>query len=170
MKLLNPAETRGFYRLIQHETACQRGDTALGAGPVGSRVSLYDGHGLHLINRGGRHHWRLKYTRLDECENRLAFAHYPEVGLAEARQLSLDTHAMLHQGIDPTIERKAVKTKMEVAATRTFAVFARKWLDLKFPGWSPVTTRKDRRSAEAYLSPNSVSAMLRRWRRMTYRQ
>lgn len=114
---------------------------------------LYDGHGLHLIDRGGRYHWRLKYTRPDGRENRLALGHFPEVSLAEARQLSLDARAKLRRGIDPANERKAAKATVQASAARTFGVFARKWLDLKSPGWSPITARKNRRAVEAYLLP-----------------
>lgn len=114
---------------------------------------LYDGHGLHLINRGSRYHWRLKYTRPDGRENRLALGHFPEVSLAEARSLSLDARAQIRRGIDPAASRQAAKTSGQAAAARAFAVFAQKWLDLKSPGWSPITTRKNRRAVEAYLLP-----------------
>lgn len=114
---------------------------------------LYDGNGLHLIDRGGRYHWRLKYRRPDGRENRLALGHYPEVSLAEARQLALDARAQLRQGIDPAGERRAAKATGQTAAARTFAVFAHKWLDLKSPGWSPITQRKNRRALEGYLLP-----------------
>ena len=117
------------------------------------RFPLYDGSGLHLIDRGGRYHWRLKYTRPDGRENRLALGHYPEVTLAEARTFALDARAKLRQGVDPAAAKKAVKAAASAAGERTFAKLARGWLELKSPGWSPVTQRKNKRAVEGYLLP-----------------
>jgi integrase len=114
---------------------------------------LYDGHGLHLIDRGGRYHWRLKYARPDGRENRLALGHFPEVSLSEARALANAARAKLRQGIDPAGEKKAARAAREAATERTFAIFGRKWLELKTPGWSPITARKNKRAVEAYLLP-----------------
>lgn len=55
---------------------------------------LYDGHGLHLINRDGRYHWRLKYTRPDGRENRLALGHSSEPALSAQIESGMSrTHA-----------------------------------------------------------------------------
>lgn len=47
---------------------------AISGAPGKRHFPLFDGKGLHLIERGGNHHWRLKYTRPDSRENRLALA------------------------------------------------------------------------------------------------
>ncbi|TAM98821.1 MAG: DUF4102 domain-containing protein [Rhodanobacteraceae bacterium] len=121
---------------------------------VGKRhFPLYDGHGLHLIERAGRHHWRLKYTRPDGRENRLALGAFPEVSLAEARILAFDARMKLRQGIDPAAARKADKIATRAVNDRRFGKLAGEWLDLKTPGWSPITSRKNRRAVEAYLVP-----------------
>jgi integrase len=122
---------------------------------VGKRPSfpLYDGGGLHLIDRSGNHHWRLKYIRPDGRENRLALGHYPEVSLAEARALAAGARAKVRAGIDPAAARKADKTAARAVNDRRFGKLAQGWLDLKTPGWSPITARKNRRAVEAYLLP-----------------
>lgn len=118
------------------------------------KLPLWDGHGLHLIERDGGHHWRLKYTRPDGRENRLAIGHYPEVSLAEARALALDARAKLRRGVDPAQERKAAKAAgRAVADARTFAEIAARWLEIKAPGWSAITLRKNRRAVDVYLLP-----------------
>lgn len=117
------------------------------------RFPLYDGHGLHLIDRGGRYHWRLKYTRPDGRENRLALGRYPEVGLAEARALALQARARVRLGIDPAAERKAARAAARPAGIHTFAELADHWLEIKEPGWSAVTIRKNRRAVNVYLVP-----------------
>ncbi|MGH8192672.1 MAG: tyrosine-type recombinase/integrase, partial [Rhodanobacteraceae bacterium] len=122
-------------------------DAMRGAGK--RKFPLWDGHGLHVISRGAGYHWRLKYTRPDGRENRLALGHYPEVSLAEARTLGMDARAKLRQGIDPAAERRAAKGQV----TRTFESVARAWLEVKASGWSPITVRKNRRAVEHYLLP-----------------
>lgn len=124
-------------------------ETIRGAGK--RRFPLYDGHGLHLIARDGGHHWRLKYTRPDGRENRLALGHYSEVSLAEARTLAAAARAKLRQGIDPVAERQAARAHAKTA--RTFAQVAKKWLKIKAAGWSPITLGKNTRALETYLVP-----------------
>lgn len=123
------------------------------AGKGARTFPLYDGRGLHLIERGGRHHWRLKYTRPDGRENKLALGSYPEVNLATARELALDARAKLRLGHDPGGEKKAVRAAALAAGERTFAIFAKKWLELKTPGWSLTNARKNKRAVEGYLLP-----------------
>lgn len=126
-------------------------DAVRGAGKRG--FPLFDGRGLHLVNRGGRYHWRLKYARPDGRENRLAFGHYPEVSLSEARALADAARAKLRLGVDPAAEKKAARAARVSVAVQTFAAFGREWIALKSPGWSPITTRKNQRAVEAYLLP-----------------
>lgn len=121
---------------------------------VGNRAfPLWDGRGLHLIARDGGHHWRLKYRRPDGRENRLALGHYPEVSLAEARELALNARAELRRGIDPGAARKAATAHARGAAGRSFAVYGRKWLSIKTPGWSKESIKKNKRAVEEYLLP-----------------
>jgi len=122
-------------------------DTINGTGK--RHFPLYDGKGLHLIERCGHHHWRLKYIRPDGRENRLALGTFPEVGLAEARELALEARTKLRHGVDPGQDRRAAKT----VASHTFAHVARRWLEIKAPGWSPVTLRKNKRAVNMYLLP-----------------
>ena len=126
-------------------------DAIRGAGK--RHFPLFDGHGLHLIERAGHHHWRLKYTRPDGRENRLALGSYPEVSLAEARELALQARAKVRKGIDPGRERQAAKVIAKAAAAHTFAQVASRWLEIKERGWSEVTRRKNRRAVEVYLLP-----------------
>lgn len=85
---------------------------------------------MHLIERAGCHHWRLKYTRLGGRENRLALGSSPEVGLAEARELALQARAKVRRGIDPGQERQAAKAITKAAAVHTFAQVASCWMQI----------------------------------------
>ncbi len=121
---------------------------------VGERkFPLYDGKGLHLIEREGRYHWRWKYLRPDGRDNRLAVGRYPEVSLAEARGLVLDLRAKLRAGNDPGADRKTARAHANGRAGRTFEVYARKWLAIKNQGWSKESRKKNKRAVEEYLLP-----------------
>src|SRR5579875_1724098 len=88
-------------------------DAVRGAGQRG--FPLYDGHGLHLIDRGGRYHWRLKYVRPDGRENRLALGHYPEISLAEARTLAAAARVKLRALTRP---KRSARSSLRVKPPR----------------------------------------------------
>ena len=114
---------------------------------------LWDGRGLHLIDRCGRLHWRLKYTRPDGRDNRLALGAYPTVSLAEARQNADDARRQLRQGIDPGAARQADKAEKQRIGFATFEHYAGEWLKLKSPGWAEQTLRKAELVVNNYLIP-----------------
>jgi hypothetical protein len=68
---------------------------------------LFDGAGLFLLvmPNGGRY-WRLKYRFAGKAKS-LSLGVYPEVSLAEARIACEDLRAVLADGIDPSVVRKA---------------------------------------------------------------
>jgi len=126
---------------------------AEGKSKKGRSFPLWDGQGLHLINRARRFHWRLKYVRPDGRENRLALGPYPSVSLAEARSAVETARRQIRQGIDPAASRKAEKQEAERAVTATFAKFAKQWLAIKSPGWAESTRRKQELVVNGYLVP-----------------
>lgn len=114
---------------------------------------LWDGRGLHLVERGGRYYWRWKYNRPDGRENRLALGVYPDVSLADARGAAEAARRLLREGTDPGAKRIAEKIEERRKVTETFDRFARQWLALKKPGWAVETYRKQELVCRAYLIP-----------------
>src|SRR6185437_5461093 len=53
--------------------------------------------------------------------------------------------------IDPSAER--VTARAHAKAARTIAHVAERWLEIKAPGWSEITLRKNRRAVNVYLLP-----------------
>lgn len=122
----------------------------------GSRTrdfTLWDGQGLHLIDRAGSYCWRLKYTRPDGRENRLALGMYPGVSLAKARADAAKARLQLRDGIDPGAARKAAGAEKKREVTATFKRFALAWIKNKSPGWAEQTRRKAELVVNGYLVP-----------------
>ena len=72
---------------------------------------LADEKGLSLlVHPNGSKYWRLKYRHAGK-EKQLALGVYPEVTLAQARELTLEARVLLKAGNDPGTERKATKAR-----------------------------------------------------------
>jgi integrase len=95
--------------------------------PGTKEIKLADGGGLYLlITPHGGKLWRWKY-RVDGREKKMAFGTYPEVGLAEVRELHADARKVLRSGVDPMEQRKANKVATLAAAGETFEAVALAW-------------------------------------------
>jgi integrase len=118
-----------------------------------SSFPLWDGGGLHLLNRNGHLHWRLKYVRPDGRENRLALGAYPTISLKDARALREKARKKLADGTDPAEDRKAQRAEAKRATQDTFEHFAHEWLAVKSKGWAVETRRKAELCVNNYLVP-----------------
>ena len=91
--------------------------------PKDSDFKLYDAGGLFLLFRSTGHRgWRFKY-RVDGHEKLISFGPYPTVSLAKARLKLRRAKALLLDGVDPSLKRKAEKT----ASADSFEAVAREW-------------------------------------------
>jgi integrase len=97
------------------------------AKPGDRRLKIADGGGLYLLvtPEGGKL-WRWKF-RYDGREKTMAFGAYPEVTLAEVRELHADGRKLLRSGVDPMEQRKAAKVANLSAAGQTFEAVALAW-------------------------------------------
>jgi Arm DNA-binding domain len=85
--------------------------------PKDRLFKLSDSGGLFLLFRPGGHRgWRFKY-RVNGHEKLLSLGPYPTVSLAKARLKLRHAKALLLDGIDPSLKRKAEK----VAGADSFA-------------------------------------------------
>jgi integrase len=114
-----------------------------------------DGQGLYLeIKPSGSKLWRFKY-RFDGREMvPLSFGAYPDVSLQKARELRAQARATLVDGIDPGLQKKAIKAAQK-AETLTFEDVAREWFAYRAPLWEPETRRK----AKLYLENDIISGI-----------
>ncbi len=95
-----------------------------------------DGGGLWLqISTSGTKSWLLRY-QLDHRSRHMGLGPYPEVPLAEARQLALDARRLLVKGIDPIEKREADRqAKRAHKAPLTFEQAAQRYIADHRDGW-----------------------------------
>ncbi len=120
-------------------------DTAIrnakpGLTPKGGRTprpyKLGDSGGLYLeVTPTGGKYWRLKY-RFGGKEKRLSLGVYPAVALTKARKRRDEARELLADGIDPSANRKAIKSAGLERAANSFEVVAREWLGKHEPTWN----------------------------------
>jgi integrase len=110
--------------------------TAIEKAKVAERaVRLFDGGGLYLeLSPTGGKWWRLKY-RHGGKEKRLSLGVYPEVSLKAARTRRDDARKLLAEGIDPSENRKALKTARADRAANSLEVVAREWYAKYSQNW-----------------------------------
>jgi integrase len=107
------------------------------AKPKDKQYRLADERGLYLqISTSGAKLWRFKY-RVDGKEKVLAFGQYPDVSLGEARDKRDAARKQLEAGVDPAVQKKALKRAKAVSNAITFEGVAKDWLGKFSKDWSP---------------------------------
>ncbi len=98
------------------------------AKPRGAAYNLYDTKGLYVtVSPSGAKWWRMKY-RYASRERRIGLGAYPEVSLADARAKCENARAVIREGRDPGVERRAERRRLATDAARTFGHVADAWL------------------------------------------
>lgn len=150
-------------------------DTAVkNAKPGEKPIRMFDGGGLYLeIAPSGGKWWRLKYRILGK-EKRLSLGVYPDVGLKDARLKRDEARKLLAADIDPSDNRKAMKSARNECAANSFEVLAREWFSKHSPSWTKSNADKVIRRLEkdtfpwlgekpiAEITPPDLLAVLRR--------
>lgn len=112
------------------------------AQPRDRKYKLAAGGGLYLeVMPSGAKYWRWKY-RHNGAEKRIALGVFPDVSLADARQLRDEERAKLRDGIDPAAERRSRKAAARLGAGGTFRELADEWLAKQKASLAPVTYGK----------------------------
>ncbi|WP_323908528.1 tyrosine-type recombinase/integrase [Aeromonas caviae] len=91
-----------------------------------------DGQGLELRISKTAKSWLFKYYRpADGKRTNMSFGQYPDVSLAMARQKRQEARALLADGVDPAIDRKAKVEAERAANANTFAAITDRVMELK---------------------------------------
>lgn len=116
-------------------------------------AKLPDGGGLYLfVNKDGSKYWRMRYW-FDQKEKLLSLGVYPQISLAEARTKRDDILAMLKDGIDPGVQRKADKAAAALNAANTFEAVAREWYGKQVHTWAASHALDVKRRLESNIYP-----------------
>ena len=110
--------------------------TIRNAKPGVKAIKLFDGGGLYLeVSPAGGKWWRLKY-RFGGKEKRLSLGVYPDVSLKNARERRDASRKLLASDVDPSQNRKALKSARADLAANSFEVVAREWFAMYSTNWA----------------------------------
>ena len=127
------------------------------AKPNGRTYKLADGGGLYLLVRSnGSKLWRYKF-RVNGTEGLLALGTFPEVGLAEARDLHANARKQVARGISPVQARrddKTIQAKHQLERVKgAFGTVCTDWREATDAALRPSTQRQRKREIDNDLLP-----------------
>lgn len=120
---------------------------------------LFDGGGMYLYvkpkpkdaNKPTKY-WRIDF-RVNGKYKTLSLGTYPDVSLADARKKREEIRQLIAQGIDPSVQRKAIKAVKTEQNTNTFEIIGREWLEKQSTSWVPSHAERNKRRLEKYIFP-----------------
>ncbi|EIN2096239.1 integrase arm-type DNA-binding domain-containing protein [Salmonella enterica] len=125
--------------------------------PTDKSFKLTDSSGLYLlIKPNGSKLWYMKYRILGK-EKKLAFGPYPDVSLFKARQLRDAARAKVHEGVDPSADKKIARQKKKNG--HTFRQIAMNWHG-KHKRWSAHYANTIQRRLEMYVFPDIGDSLI----------
>lgn len=119
----------------------------------GRPLKQSDAHGLFLYAQpNGSAYWRYKYRFMNK-EKTLSLGVYPEISLAEAREMHRAAHKQVSLKIDPAYHRQETARTARLEAGNTFELVAREWHAHNKDRWSENHANTVLRRFELYLFP-----------------
>ena len=123
------------------------------AKPKPKPYKLTDGEGMFLlIHANGGKYWRFKYRFLGR-ERIMAFGTYPDVGIAEARELRAQARKVLAAGKDPGEAKKTAKRLAVLNNDNKFESIAREWHEKRKHEWKPSSASTALTRLESHVFP-----------------
>lgn len=123
------------------------------AKPRSKPYRLFDGGGLYLeVTPAGGKYWRYKY-RIAGKEKRLAFGVYPDLSLADVRDLHAQARKAVALGNDPMAVKREAKQQSVLKSANTFETVALEWHKNRHHKWSSLHARKIVKSLENDVFP-----------------
>ncbi|HLR16644.1 MAG TPA: integrase arm-type DNA-binding domain-containing protein [Alcanivoracaceae bacterium] len=97
--------------------------------PTDKVQRLADGYGMFLeVRPTGAKYWRYSY-RFAGKQKTLALGVYPEISLAQARELHRKAYNQVDAGIDPAQVRQAEKLTKHIQSNNSFELLSREFID-----------------------------------------
>jgi hypothetical protein len=99
--------------------------------PSDTPKKFQDHQGLYLyVTPSGLKSWRYNYT-FDKKQQTLTFGTYPMTSLREAREKLLEAKKTIKSGVNPAVQKRAVKETEKTDSTSSFEFVAREWFENK---------------------------------------
>jgi integrase len=129
-------------------------DTAIrNAKPRSKPYKIYAGDGLFLlVTPNGGKWWRFKF-RVKGKEKLLSLGTYPDIGLKLAKERCMQSRKDMDNGIDPALNRKAIKFAPPDDAANSFETVAREWIEKRKAVWTENHSSKIIRRFELDVFP-----------------
>ncbi|MFA6163977.1 MAG: integrase arm-type DNA-binding domain-containing protein [Methylobacter sp.] len=120
-------------------------DTAIkNAKPTDKPYKIQDEKGMYLlVHSNGSKYFRYNY-RFGGKRKTLALGTYPVTSLKEARDKRDTAKKQIDVGIDPSENKKAVKSSKAESAANSFEIIAREWGSRKVNDWDDKNNRSKR--------------------------
>jgi integrase len=123
------------------------------AKPKAAEYRLYDGNNLYLhITTASTKIWRVRYT-FDGKRKQVTIGKYPVIGLADARERTLEVQKLILDGIDPVKHRYQQKLDRQLNQENNFESIAREWHGNKKHSWTDVHGKNILGRLEKYIFP-----------------
>jgi integrase len=118
-------------------------DTQIRNAKAGKKpLILRDGDGLvFIVHPNGSKYIRQSY-RLNSKENTYSIGLYPQISLAEAREIRGEIKKMVKSGIDPNKQRKLVQFQKEEDESDNFAFVTWEWFSKNSKKWTEDHAKK----------------------------
>lgn len=118
----------------------------------GKSIRKSDGGGLYIyVKPNDSKFWEFRYTRpVTGKKTFIGIGPFPDVSLSEARDKALEMRKLLHEGIDPQIDRIERKAKLKLLQTYTLKYVANQWRELKVSQIKDKTMLDNWRKLEKY--------------------
>ena len=119
-----------------------------------------DGDGMYLLVKEAGKYWRMDY-RYGGKRKTLALGVYPAIGLGDARRARDRARALLRDGIDPSLHRKAEKLQQAATQENSFQSIGNRWYEQWHVGKAASTANVIRkrldRDVYPYIGPIPVA-------------
>ena len=120
--------------------------------PLNKKVS--DGGGLNLtLSSRDKGKWTFRYS-FDGKSREMGIGSYPEISLAEARNITLDKRRLKSQNVDPIHERRVLQKIEQEKSRRRFSHIAKDYIEDNKDAWkNPKHTQQWHNTLRQYAFP-----------------
>jgi len=129
------------------------------AKPKDKPYKISDASRLYLlVGTSGSKIWKWNY-RLDGKDSTYSIGEYPQIRLAQARDLRDEARKIVEQGFHPLQHKKIQQAKKKHEVETTFWSVAEKWMEHKKPSWSPSYAKQIESTIGRYIRDGKIGQL-----------